>query len=84
MVRGKLAPLNVPKVPRTLLTIRWRTENPMDEWTGSMVHVPALRPVVEAAVVMVFSPSLWVITGSAARSPSVTGLRSVFIPGWRS
>ncbi|GAY15466.1 hypothetical protein MSZK_21920 [Mycobacterium sp. shizuoka-1] len=40
------APLNVPKVPRTLLTTRWRTEKLIDEWTGSIAQVPALRSVV--------------------------------------
>jgi hypothetical protein len=29
--------------PRTLPTARWRTENVMDEWTGSIVHVPGVR-----------------------------------------
>jgi len=26
-----IAPLNFSKLPRTLLTIRWRTEKPIDE-----------------------------------------------------
>jgi hypothetical protein len=50
-----IAPLKVPNVPRTLLTTRWRTEKPMDEWTGSMAQVPALSEL-EVEVVMAASP----------------------------
>src|SRR3954451_8943833 len=41
------APSNSVKVPRTLLTMRWRTLKPTTEWLGSMVQVPAVRPGVE-------------------------------------
>ena len=36
-----IAPLNVSNVPRTLLTIKWRTQKLIDECTGSIAHVPA-------------------------------------------
>ena len=36
-----ISPLNSLNLPRTLLTIMWRTEKPTSEWTGSMVQVPA-------------------------------------------
>ena len=36
-----MSPLKTLNLPRTLLTIMWRTEKPTSEWTGSMVQVPA-------------------------------------------
>lgn len=36
-----IVPSNVPKRPRTLLTIRCRTVKPTLLWAGSMVQVPA-------------------------------------------
>ena len=46
------APEKVLKLPRTLLTTRWRTEKAIDECTGSMAQVPALISVVVVAAVM--------------------------------
>ncbi len=54
-----IAPLNVSKLPRTLLTMRWRTEKPMVECTGSMAQVPVLRPVLTAAVMGVSFSRSW-------------------------
>ena len=39
-----ISPENFSKLPRTLLTIMCRTENPTSEWTGSIVHLPATYP----------------------------------------
>ena len=35
-----ISPSKEANLPRTLLTIMWRTEKPTSECTGSMVHVP--------------------------------------------
>jgi hypothetical protein len=35
-----ISPLKEVNLPRTLLTIMWRTENPISEWVGSIVQVP--------------------------------------------
>ncbi len=45
-----IAPEKSPNRPRTLPTIRWRTENVMEEWTGSIVHVPGVRSCPTADV----------------------------------
>jgi hypothetical protein len=35
-----IAPPNFSNLPRTLLTIKWRTEKLTDEWAGSIAQVP--------------------------------------------
>jgi hypothetical protein len=50
-----IVPLKVSNLPRTLLTIRWRTENSIDEWTGSIAHVPTLSGVVAIAIAVVIA-----------------------------
>ena len=37
-----MLPPNEVNLPRTLLTIMWRTEKPISEWIGSIVQVPAM------------------------------------------
>jgi hypothetical protein len=46
-----IVPENSSNVPRTLETMRWRTENPTVEWTVSMTQVPAVN-AGKVAVVM--------------------------------
>ncbi len=40
--RVSMVPLKRVNLPRTLLTIRWRTVNATSEWTGSMSQVPVV------------------------------------------
>src|SRR5205085_10180590 len=62
-----IAPLNVPKRPRALVTIKWRTEKLIDEWTGSMAQVPVRRSAATAAVM-----SISLVTGVGTRDVSPT------------
>ena len=52
-----MVPLKVSNRPRTLLTIRWRTEKSVDECTESIAHVPTLSGVA-AVVVVIACPFL--------------------------
>ena len=63
-----IAPLNVSNLPRTLLTIRWRTEKLIDEWTGSIAHVAVLSWLVAVAVMF---------TSSFSEVPACPTLRTV-------
>jgi hypothetical protein len=47
-----IVPSNLANEPRTLLTIKWRTEKPTFEWIGSMAHVPETKPGTLTAVVL--------------------------------
>lgn len=57
-----IAPVKSLKVPRTLLTMRWRTEKPTVEWTVSMAQVPAVRLGRVAVAVVMKTP--WAVERS--------------------
>jgi len=55
-----ISPSNFVNLPRTLLTIMCRTENPTSEWTGSIAHLPATYPGMRVVVALLMAPS-WLL-----------------------